>query len=69
MAGIIKKINWMDVSLCEVKINDVSVEQVHEFVYLGRMFTRDSKIDADHIEKRVNAGNKANGGTYTYMQL
>lgn len=33
-----------DVSLCDVKINDVIVEQVNDFVYLGSMFTRDGKI-------------------------
>ena len=34
-----------DVSLCEVKTNDMSVVQVNEFVYLGSMFTRDGKIE------------------------
>ena len=52
-----------DVSLCDVKINDVSVEQMNEFVYLGSMFTRDGKIDAD-VERRVNGGNKVNGGIH-----
>ena len=42
-----------DVSVCEVKINDVSVEQMKESVYLGSMFTRDGKIDAD-VERRVH---------------
>ena len=55
----------VDVSLCEVQINDVSVEQVNEFVYLGSMFTKDGTIDAD-VERRVNATNKVNGG---YMRL
>ena len=60
-----------DVSVCDVKINDVSVEQMKEFVYLGSMFTRDGKIDAD-VERRVNAGNKVNGAqwrasAYTYV--
>ena len=55
-----------DVSLCEVKINDMSVEQVNEFVYLGSMFTRDGKIDAD-VERRVNAGNKVNGGIHAVV--
>ena len=50
-----------DVSLCEVKINNMCVEQVNEFVCLGSMFTKDGKIDAD-VERRVNAGNKVNGG-------
>ena len=53
-------------SLCEVKINDVSVEQVNEFIYLGSMFTRDGKINAD-VERRVNAGNKVNKKVYIFI--
>ena len=48
-----------DASLWDVKINDVRVEQVNEFVYVSSMFIRDGKIDAD-VEKRVNVGNKVN---------
>ena len=56
-----------DVSLCDVKIKyDVCVEQVNEFVYLSSMFTRDGKIDTD-VERRVNAGNKVNGGIHAVV--
>ena len=37
-----------DVLLFEVKLlNDMIMEQVNEFVYLGSMFTSDGKVDAD----------------------
>ena len=39
-------------SLCEVKINDMSVEHVNEFVYLGSLFTRDGKIVTGSISTR-----------------
>ena len=55
-----------DVSLCDVKINDVSMEQVNDFVYLGSMFTRNGKIDAD-VERRVNAGKKVDGGIHAVV--
>ena len=49
-----------------MKVNDVSVEQMNEFVYLGSMFTRDGKIDAD-VERRVNAGNNVNGAIHAVV--
>ncbi|GBP82570.1 hypothetical protein EVAR_87816_1 [Eumeta japonica] len=45
---------------CDILIEDKKVKQVKEFVYLGSLFTNAGKHDRD-MEKRVNAGNKANG--------
>ena len=39
---------------------------MNRFVYLGSMFTRDGKIDAD-VEKRVNAENKVNSSIHAVV--
>jgi hypothetical protein len=42
-------------------INGEAIECVSEFVYLGRLFSKDGCIDKE-IERRVNAGRKVLGG-------
>ncbi|KAJ0170605.1 hypothetical protein K1T71_013976 [Dendrolimus kikuchii] len=43
-----------------IMVDDVMLEQVSEFVYLGCAFSRDGRYTAD-IERRVNLGNSVNG--------
>ncbi|KAJ0183432.1 hypothetical protein K1T71_001408 [Dendrolimus kikuchii] len=43
-----------------IMVDDVMLEQVNEFVYLGCAFSRDGRYTAD-IERRVNLGNSVNG--------
>ncbi|GBP27816.1 hypothetical protein EVAR_94220_1 [Eumeta japonica] len=51
---------------CYILIQGEKVEQVKKFVYLGSLFTNDSKHDRD-IERKVNAENKVNGALLTIM--
>ncbi|GBP22099.1 hypothetical protein EVAR_94139_1 [Eumeta japonica] len=44
----------------------MSVKQVKEFVYLGNLFANYGKVHRD-IERRANAGNKANGALLAIM--
>ncbi|XP_026317751.1 uncharacterized protein LOC113228612 [Hyposmocoma kahamanoa] len=49
-----------NVTVCNIKIQGMIIDQVNEFVYLGSVFTRDGKFDED-IERRVRKGNAVNG--------
>ncbi|CAG4960734.1 unnamed protein product [Parnassius apollo] len=54
-------------TVCEIKIEGELIEQVDEFVYLGYVFSRDGRYDRD-IERRLNAGNRVNGGLHSIMK-
>ncbi|GBP00203.1 hypothetical protein EVAR_829_1 [Eumeta japonica] len=49
-----------------IHIEDERVEQVKEFVYMSSTFTSEGKGDR-YIERRVNAGNRANGALLAIM--
>ena len=52
---------------CQLMLGNEEIEQVNEFVYLGRMFTNDGKMDME-IERRVNAGRKVIGSMWAVNQ-
>ncbi|GBP33048.1 hypothetical protein EVAR_18526_1 [Eumeta japonica] len=51
---------------CDILVEGEKVEQVKEFVYLGRLFRNNGKHDRD-IERKVNTGNKLNGALLAIM--
>src|SRR5215468_3024833 len=52
---------------CQLMLGNDEIEQINKFVYLGRMFTNDGKMDIK-IEKRVNAGRKVIGSMWAVNQ-
>ena len=52
---------------CNVEIRSEAVEQVDEFVYLGRMFQNDGRLDGE-MERRTNAGRKVTGSLWRVVK-
>ena len=45
---------------CEIKIGNVALEQVDEFVYLGSLLSRNGKAE-DDVCRRVRVADRMNG--------
>ena len=56
------------VTECNVLVNEVSLEYVNEFVYLGSMMSRDGQINQE-IKRRVSAGCKVLGAQGTFAGI